>query len=93
MSMTPFEWRDWIIGGKDRQLDMRELSVGIAEANGLVQAGKSLKRIVRDIEKQRYEIRDDLDSYYRKKDKELQERVRRRKLFQQGTEKFMKQFE
>ena len=45
--------------------------IQVAQANGLVQANKSLKRMTRDIERQRYEIRNP-GSYERIKRAELE---------------------
>lgn len=56
LALTPAEWRDWLIGGQDRYLDQRQLLIEQAQANGLVQASKRLTSMIRDIEKQRYEI-------------------------------------
>ncbi len=58
LALTPAEWRDWLIGGQDRYLDQRQLLIEQAQANGLVQASKRLTSMIRDIEKQRYEIRE-----------------------------------
>jgi len=88
--MTPAEWKDWIIGGQDRYLDKRELTIQIAQANGLVQASKSLKRMTKDIERQRYEIREP-GSYERIKKARLEDEKRRRELFKAGTRRFLEQ--
>lgn len=88
--MTPSEWKDWIIGGQDKYLDQRELTIQIAQANGLVQAGKSLKRITKDIERQRYEIRDP-GSYERIKQARLAEEKRKRELFKAGTRRWLEE--
>lgn len=86
--MTPYEWRDWIIGSQDRYLDQRQLGVENAQANGFVQAGKSLKKITRDIERQRYEVREP-GSYKRIQQARLAEEKRRRDLFKEGTRRWL----
>lgn len=90
MMMTPNEWKDWIIGGQDKYLDQKELMIQVAQANGLVQANKSLKRMTRDIERQRYEIRNP-GSYERIKRAELEHEKRRRELFKSGTKRWLEQ--
>lgn len=90
MLMTPLEWHDWVIGGKDKYLDQRMLGVEAAQANGLVQAGKNLKKITKDIEKQRYEIREP-GSYKRIQQARLAEEKRRRELFKEGTRRWLEQ--
>lgn len=88
--MTPSEWKDWIIGGQDKYLDQRELTIQIAQANGLVQAGKSLKRLTKDIEQQRYEIREP-GSYKRIQQERMEEEKRKRELFKEGTRRWLSQ--
>ena len=90
MMMTPNEWKDWIIGGQDKYLDQKELMIQVAQANGLVQAGKSLKRMTREIERQRFEIRNP-GSYERIKRAELEHEKRRRELFKSGTKRWLEQ--
>ncbi|HHC6270594.1 TPA: hypothetical protein ACS5AA_002645 [Staphylococcus aureus] len=87
LALTPAEWRDWLIGGQDRYLDQRQLLIEQAQANGLVQASKRLTSMIRDIEKQRYEIREP-GSYARVQKARLEEEKRRRELFKEGTRKF-----
>ncbi|MDU0433866.1 hypothetical protein QVA48_01405 [Staphylococcus haemolyticus] len=90
MMMSPNEWKDWIIGGQDKYLDQKELMIQVAQANGLVQAGKSLKRMTREIERQRYEIRNP-GSYERIKRAELEHEKRRRELFKSGTKRWLEE--
>lgn len=90
MMMSPLEWHDWIIGGKDRYLDQRMLGVEAAQANGLVQASKPLKRITKDIEKERYEMREP-GSYKRIQQARLAEEKRKRELFKEGTRRWLEQ--
>ncbi|WP_341443580.1 hypothetical protein [Staphylococcus aureus] len=88
LALTPAEWRDWLIGGQDRYLDQRQLLIEQAQANGLVQASKRLTSMIRDIEKQCYEIREP-GSYARVQKVRLEEEKRRRELFKEGTRKFL----
>ncbi|CAC8739000.1 TPA: hypothetical protein O6Y75_001203 [Staphylococcus aureus] len=92
LALTPAEWRDWLIGGQDRYLDQRQLVIDQAQANGLVQASRKgsnkLTGMARDIEKQRYEIREP-GSYARVQKARLEEEKRRRELFKEGTRKFL----
>ena len=55
-----------------------------------VQAGKSLKRMTREIERQRFEIRNP-GSYERIKRAELEHEKRRRELFKSGTKRWLEQ--
>ena len=90
MSLTPNEWKDWVIGRRLALLDEQETLLFGAQANGLVQAGKSLKRMTRDIERQRFEIRNP-GSYERIKRAELEHEKRRRELFKSGTKRWLEQ--
>ncbi|MBY7665080.1 hypothetical protein HRV87_009055 [Staphylococcus agnetis] len=90
LMMRPSEWRDWIIGSQEKYLDQRMLGVEAAQANGLVQAGKPLKRITKDIEKQRYEIHEP-GSYKRIQQARLAEEKRKRELFKEGTRRWLEQ--
>ncbi|UVD90670.1 MAG: hypothetical protein NRZ54_08675 [Staphylococcus haemolyticus] len=88
--MSPNEWKDWIIGGQDKILDQKELMIQVAQANGLVQAGKSLKRMTKEIERQRFEIRNP-GSYERIKRTEFEHEKRRRELFKSGTKRWLEE--
>ena len=43
MSLTPNEWKDWVIGRRLALLDEQENLLFGAQANSIAQAGKSLK--------------------------------------------------
>ncbi|HDN3444331.1 TPA: hypothetical protein P1U96_002791 [Staphylococcus aureus] len=92
LALTPTEWRDWLIGGQDRYLDQRQLVIEQAQANGLVQASNKgsnkLTGMARDIEKQRYEIREP-GSYARVQQARLEDEKRKRAKFKEGTRKFL----
>ena len=49
--MTPHEWKDWIIGGQDKLLDIRENNLHSAVAHGMVQGGKRLVGMHKEIER------------------------------------------
>ncbi|RIL72725.1 hypothetical protein BUY49_02275 [Staphylococcus devriesei] len=89
MLMTPNEWKDWIIGGKQALLDQQENMLFGAQANGLVQAGKSLKRMQRQIERARYEVRGEEEEYERMRKRKLAQNKRNREVQKRGTRKFM----
>lgn len=89
MSLTPNEWKDWIIGRRQALLDEQENMLFMAQANGLVQAGKSLKRMQRQIERARYEVRGQSDEYERMKQRKLAQNKRNREVQKRGTKKFL----
>ena len=51
MSMLPVEWNDWIIGARQALIDQRDIALYGAQYNAVAQAGKSLKRFVRQNER------------------------------------------
>ena len=89
MMMSPNEWKDWIIGGQDKILDQKELMIQVAQANGLVQAGKSLKGLQKKLERERYEVRGQSEEYERMKERKLAQNKRNRAVQKQGTRRFM----
>lgn len=89
MSLTPNEWKDWIIGRRQALLDEQENMLFMAQANGLVQAGKSLKRMQRQIERARYEVRGQSDEYERMKQRKLAQNKRNREVQKRGTRRFL----
>lgn len=63
-NMSPLEWRDWIIGGQDKVLDLKEKNLHAAIAYGMVEGGKRLTGMFKEIELQRHQIRGTEDEYY-----------------------------
>lgn len=92
-SMTPHEWKDWIIGGQDKLLDIRENNLHSAVAHGMVQGGKRLVGMHKEIEQKRYEIRNQLQEYKRKKEMERRKRYAEREAFKRGTRKMLSKFD
>ncbi|MCD8830297.1 hypothetical protein [Staphylococcus gallinarum] len=91
--MTPHEWKDWIIGGQDKLLDIRENNLHSAVAHGMVQGGKRLVGMHKEIEQKRYEIRNQLQEYKRKKEMERRKRYAEREAFKRGTRKMLSKFD
>ena len=89
MSLTPNEWKDWVIGRRLALLDEQENLLFGAQANGLVQAGKSLKRLQKQLERARYEVRGQSEEYERMKERKLAHNKRIRNVQKQGTRRFM----
>lgn len=89
MSLTPNEWNDWIIGRKQALLDQQENMLFMAQANGLVQAGKPLKRMQKQIERNRYIVRNDEEGYERMKQRKLAQNKRNREVQKRGTRRFL----
>lgn len=89
MSLTPNEWKDWIIGRRQALLDEQENMLFMAQANGLVQAGKSLKRMQRQIERSRYIVRNDEEGYERMRQRKFAQNKRIRDIQKRGTKKFL----
>ena len=71
MSMLPAEWNDWIIGARQALIDQRDIALYGAQYNAVAQAGKSLKRFVRQNEREHYIIRGQEDEYEKMKQREL----------------------
>lgn len=90
--MTPKEWKDWLIGGQDRLLDAKENNLHMAGANGMVQGGKRLTRMYKEIEQSRYEIRGKLQELRRKRAEERRKRKAEREAVKRGSRKFLEQF-
>lgn len=89
MSMLPAEWNDWIIGARQALIDQRDIALYGAQYNVVAQAGKSLKRFVRQNEREHYIIRGQEDEYERMKQRELAKNKRKREIQKQGTRKFL----
>lgn len=90
--MTPKEWRDWLIGGQDILLDAKENNLHMAGANGMVQGGKRLTRMYKEIEQSRYEIRGKLQELRRKRAEERKKRKAEREAVKRGSRKFLEHF-
>ncbi|WP_294582952.1 hypothetical protein [uncultured Staphylococcus sp.] len=88
--MSPLEWRDWIIGGQDKVLDLKEKNLHAAIAYGMVEGGKRLTGMFKEIELQRHQIRGTEDEYYEEKRREKEQRLRERQAFLRGAKKFIK---
>ncbi|MDW8564713.1 hypothetical protein [Staphylococcus shinii] len=73
-------------------LDAKENNLHAAGANGMVQGGKRLTRMYKEIEQQRYEIRGELDEYKRKVYEEKRKRLAEREAVKRGSRKFLEQF-
>ncbi|MDI3230998.1 hypothetical protein [Staphylococcus pasteuri] len=89
MSLTPNEWKDWIIGRRQALLDQQENMLFVAQANGLVQAGKSLKRLQKQIDHARYVVRGEEEEYERMRKRKLAQNKRNREVQKRGTRKLM----
>lgn len=87
--MTPKEWKDWIIGRRQALIDQKESMLFMAQANGLVEAGKSLKSLQKQIEKERYLVADKEDEYHEMKQRKMMENKRKRAAQMRGTRKFL----
>lgn len=90
--MTPNEWKDWLIGGQDKLLDAKENNLHMAGANGMVQGGKRLTRMYKEIEQSRYAIRGKLDDFKRKRAAERRKRLAEREAVKRGSRKFLESF-
>ena len=84
MSLTPNEWKDWVIGRRLALLDEQENLLFGAQANSIAQAGKSLKGLQKKLERERYEVRGQSEEYERMKERKLAQNKRNR-----GTRRFM----
>lgn len=89
MSLTPNEWKDWVIGRRLALLDEQENLLFGAQANSIAQAGKSLKGLQKKLERERYEVRGQLEEYERMKERKLAQNKRNRAVQKQGTRRFM----
>lgn len=75
--MTPSEWKDWIIGGQESVVDNQDNNLHLATAFGLVQGGKKLKRMAKENEAKRREIRGELEEY---KQEQHRKRIQNRRI-------------
>ncbi|EZY68274.1 hypothetical protein [Staphylococcus aureus] len=89
MSMMPIEWNDWVIGAKQALIDQRETLLHGAQYNTVAQAGKSLKRFAKQIEKEHYIVSGREDEYHRMKQRQLAKNKRIRELHKRGTRRFI----
>lgn len=89
--MTPIEWNDWVIGGRDKELDRLEANLHAAVANGMVQGGKRLTGMYNELKERRYDIRGQKDEFLREKEREKRQRRNEREAFKRGSAKFFNQ--
>lgn len=87
--MTPNEWKDWVIGSREKYLDQLESNLHVATANGIVQGGKKLKGMSKDIEKKRYEVRGELEVYEAERRRKRIHNKRVREAQKRATAKFL----
>lgn len=88
MNLVPHKWMDWIIGRQQSIIDQKETMLFMAQANGLVQAGKRLTKLQNQLERERYIVRGEEDKYELKRKKKLAHNKRIREIQKRGTSKF-----
>ncbi|WP_436939476.1 hypothetical protein [Staphylococcus xylosus] len=89
--MTPREWNDWLIGSRESYLDQLDSNLHSATANGLVQGGKKLKGMRKEIEMKRYEIRGELEEFKAEQERKRAHNRRMREIQKRGAAKFYQQ--
>lgn len=87
--MTPGEWNDWLVGSRESFLDQLESNLHAATANGIIQGGKKLKGMQKEIETKRYEIRGELEEYRAEQERKRAHNRRLREIQKRGAAKFL----
>ncbi|WP_432717812.1 hypothetical protein AAA448_06160 [Staphylococcus equorum] len=88
MNLIPYEWSDWIIGRRQALIDQKESMLFMAQANGMVQAGKRLNKLQNQLERERYVVRGEEYKYELKRKQKLAQNKRKRERDMRGTRKF-----
>lgn len=89
MNLVPHIWNDWIIGRRQALIDQKESMLFMAQANGIVQAGKRLTKLQNQLERERYIVRGEEDKYELKRKQKLAQNKRDRERAMRGTRKFV----
>lgn len=87
--MTPAEWKDWVVGGQEKLLDQQENNLHLATAHGLVEGGKKLKGMAKQIEEKRREVRGELEEYREEQRKQRIYNARVREGQKRATAQFL----
>lgn len=87
--MTPREWEDWLIGSRENFLDQLDSNLHAATANGLIQGGKKLKGMQKEIEMKRYEVRGELEEFKAEQARKRAHNKRMREVQKRGAAKFV----
>lgn len=69
-------------------IDQKESMLFMAQANGMVQAGKRLTKLQNQLERERYIVRGEEDKYELKRKQKLAQNKRERARVMRGTRKF-----
>ncbi|MCD8832756.1 hypothetical protein K2V58_00350 [Staphylococcus arlettae] len=88
MNLIPSEWNDWIIGRRQALIDEKESMLFMAQANGMVQAGKRLNKLQNLLERERYIVKGQEEKYELKRKQKLAHNKRIRDIQKRGTAKF-----
>lgn len=88
MNLVPHKWSDWIVGRRQALIDQKESMLFMAQANGMVQAGKRLTKLQNQLERERYIVRGEEDKYELKRKQKLAQNKRNRERVMRGTRKF-----
>ncbi|AMG20702.1 hypothetical protein QI334_03110 [Staphylococcus saprophyticus] len=89
MNLVPRKWSDWIVGRRQALIDQKETMLFMAQANGMVQAGKRLTKLQNQLERERYIVRGEEDKYELKRKQKLAQNKRERARAMRGTRRFV----
>lgn len=78
--MTPNEWKDWIRGARERELDMLECNIHLATANAMAQSKKGVKPMYRKLQEAREKLLKDDVQIRNDRKNEIEKRRRIRAL-------------
>ncbi|MGV3043348.1 hypothetical protein [Staphylococcus rostri] len=78
--MTPNEWKDWIRGAQEREIDMLEHNLHLAIANAVAQTKSSVKPLHEKLQKARENLYKDEIQIRNDQKKEIEQRKRLRAL-------------
>lgn len=70
-------------------IDQKETMLFMAQANGMVQAGKRLTKLQNQLERERYIVRGEEDKYELKRKQKLAQNKRERARAMKGTRRFV----
>ncbi|PNZ29909.1 hypothetical protein CD122_01170 [Staphylococcus rostri] len=86
--MTPNEWKDWIRGAREREIDMLERNIHLATANAMAQSKKGVKPMYRKLQEAREKLLKDDVQIRNDREKEIAQRRRLRDLQVKQAEEF-----
>lgn len=88
--MTPKEWKDWIRGAQEREIDMLEHNLHLATANAMARSKKGVKPMHKKLEQARENLFKDEVQIRNDQKKEIEQRKSLRALQIKEAEELFK---